>query len=89
MTAQSMFLWECAIFLILLNPCSCEMKMHFNSWITQAYTQGIGKTRGFSPRHDDILLFTKHPSNFVFNLRKLVEEGQYALVEQLNLAISR
>ena len=31
----------------------------FNSWITWHYTQGIGKTRGFSPRHDDILMFTK------------------------------
>ena len=45
-----------------------ELSMTFNSWITWHYTQGIGKTRGFSPRHDDILLFTKHPKNFVFNL---------------------
>ena len=42
--------------------------MTFNSWITWHYTQGIGKTKGFSPRHDDILLFTKHPRDFVFNL---------------------
>lgn len=34
-----------------------ELAMHFNSWITWHYTQGTGKTRGFSPRHDDILFF--------------------------------
>lgn len=45
-----------------------ELQMTFNSWITWHYTQGIGKTKGFSPRHDDILLFTKHPRDFVFNL---------------------
>lgn len=45
-----------------------ELGMYFNSWITWFYTQGIGKTKGFSPRHDDILLFTKHPKKFVFNL---------------------
>jgi len=31
----------------------------FNSWITWHYTQGLGKTKGFYPRHDDILMFTK------------------------------
>lgn len=45
-----------------------EIGMTFNSWITWYYTQGIGKTKGFSPRHDDILMFTKHPKKFVFNL---------------------
>lgn len=45
-----------------------ELGMTFNSWITWFYTQGIGKTKGFSPRHDDILMFTKHPKKFVFNL---------------------
>lgn len=45
-----------------------ELGMFFNSWITWFYTQGIGKTKGFSPRHDDILMFTKHPQKFVFNL---------------------
>lgn len=45
-----------------------EYGMTFNSWITWFYTQGIGKTKGFSPRHDDILYFTKHPKKFVFNL---------------------
>ncbi|MBP3606880.1 MAG: site-specific DNA-methyltransferase [Treponema sp.] len=45
-----------------------ELGMYFNSWITWHYTQGIGKTKGFSSRHDDILMFTKHPKNFIFNL---------------------
>jgi DNA modification methylase len=45
-----------------------DLKMHFNSWITWHYTQGIGKTKGFSPRHDDILMFTKDKKNYTFNL---------------------
>jgi len=44
-----------------------ELKMNFNSWITWYYTQGIGKTKGYSPRHDDILMFTKS-KKFTFNL---------------------
>ena len=48
-----------------------EIGMYFNSWITWFYTQGIGKTKGFSPRHDDILLFTKHPHKFIFNLNDI------------------
>lgn len=48
-----------------------ELGMTFNSWITWFYTQGIGKTKGFSPRHDDILMFTKHPKKFVFNLDEI------------------
>jgi len=36
-----------------------ELQMFFNSWIVWHYTQGMGKTRGFSPRHEDILMFTK------------------------------
>jgi site-specific DNA-methyltransferase (adenine-specific) len=39
----------------------------FNSWITWHYTQGLGKTKGFSPRHDDILMFTK-TKNYKFFL---------------------
>ena len=39
----------------------------FNGWITWHYTQGMGRTRGFSPRHEDILYFTKS-KNFTFNL---------------------
>lgn len=44
-----------------------ELGMFFNGWIVWHYTQGIGKTRGFSPRHDDILMFTKS-TDFIFNL---------------------
>jgi len=44
-----------------------KLGMYFNSWITWHYTQGIGKTKGFSPRHDDILMFTK-TEQFKFNL---------------------
>ena len=32
-----------------------ELRMYFNSWICWHYTQGMGRTKGFSPRHDDIL----------------------------------
>lgn len=45
-----------------------ELEMTFNSCITWFYTQGVGKTKGFSPRHDDILFFTKHKKDFIFNL---------------------
>ena len=41
--------------------------LFFNSWIVWHYTQGLGKTRGFSPRHDDILVFNKS-KNYTFNL---------------------
>ena len=44
-----------------------DCKLHFNTWIVWHYTQGMGKTRGFSPRHDDILMFTKS-DEFIFNL---------------------
>ena len=44
-----------------------ELMLLFNSWIVWHYTQGMGKTTGFSPRHEDILLFTKS-KNFTFNL---------------------
>ncbi|MEM7532393.1 MAG: DNA methyltransferase [Chloroflexota bacterium] len=36
-----------------------DLQFFFNSWICWHYTQGLGKRRGFSPRHDDILMFTK------------------------------
>ena len=48
-----------------------ELGFTFNSWITWFYTQGIGKTKGFSPRHDDILMFTKNPKKFVFHLDEI------------------
>ena len=43
----------------LYNIVDRELGMFFNNWIVWHYTQGMGKTRGFSPRHDDILMFTK------------------------------
>ena len=44
-----------------------DLKLFFNSWIVWNYTQGLGKTKGFSPRHDDILMFNKS-KKFKFNL---------------------
>lgn len=45
-----------------------ELQLNFSSWITWHYTQGIGKTKGFSSRHDDILMFTVDKKNYTFNL---------------------
>ncbi len=44
-----------------------DMGLHLNSWITWHYTQGMGRTKGFSPRHEDILYFTKS-DKYTFNL---------------------
>ncbi|MFL5809324.1 MAG: DNA-methyltransferase [Flavisolibacter sp.] len=44
-----------------------EQQLIFNNWICWHYTQGIGKKKGFSPRHDDILMFTK-TNDFYFDL---------------------
>ncbi len=44
-----------------------KLEMFFSNWIVWHYTQGMGKTKGFSPRHDDILMFTKS-KDYVFNL---------------------
>lgn len=51
----------------IYNILESEMGYFFNSWIVWHYTQGIGKKVGFSPRHDDILMFTKS-EKFKFNL---------------------
>ena len=53
-----------------------ELQMFFNSWIVWHYTQGIGKTKGFSPRHDDILMFTKS-KQFKFNLDRVRVPQKY------------
>jgi len=53
-----------------------EYKFMFNSWITWHYTQGLGKTKGFSPRHDDILMFTK-TTNFKFILDNIRVPQKY------------
>lgn len=42
-------------------------QLRFNGWISWHYTQGMGRKRGFSPRHEDILYFTKS-KDFTFNL---------------------
>jgi len=42
-------------------------KLNFVNWICWYYTQGIGKKKGFSPRHDDILMFTR-TDKYTFNL---------------------
>ncbi len=47
-----------------------EHKLLFNNWICWHYTQGMGKKKGFSPRHDDILVFVKS-ENFFFNLDEI------------------
>jgi site-specific DNA-methyltransferase (adenine-specific) len=44
-----------------------DNKLNFCNWICWFYTQGIGKKKGFSPRHDDILMFTKG-KDYVFNI---------------------
>jgi len=44
-----------------------KLGMFFNSWIVWHYTQGMGRKIGFSPRHEDILFFTK-TEDFQFNL---------------------
>jgi site-specific DNA-methyltransferase (adenine-specific) len=44
-----------------------EYRLNFNGWISWHYTQGMGRTKGFSPRHDDILYFTKS-DKYTFNL---------------------
>ncbi|MCG8352907.1 MAG: site-specific DNA-methyltransferase [Chloroflexales bacterium] len=44
-----------------------EFQLCFNGWITWHYTQGMGRKSGFSPRHEDILYFTR-TSQYTFNL---------------------
>ncbi len=53
-----------------------ELGLKFNSWITWHYTQGLGKTKGYSPRHDDILYFTKS-EKFKFNLDSIRVPQKY------------
>jgi len=44
-----------------------DYRLNFNGWISWHYTQGMGRTKGFSPRHDDILYFSKS-DKYTFNL---------------------
>jgi len=47
-----------------------EIGFLFNGWITWHYTQGMGRTKGFSPRHEDILYLTKS-EKYTFNLENI------------------
>lgn len=51
----------------LYNIMEKDLSMNFINWISWHYTQGVGKTKGFSPRHDDILMFSKS-EKYTFNL---------------------
>ena len=51
----------------IYNILDQDLAMFFNSWIVWHYTQGMGKTKGFSPRHEDVLMFTKS-RDYVFNV---------------------
>lgn len=44
-----------------------ELGLNFVNWICWHYTQGLGKRKGFSARHDDVLLFSKS-KDYTFNL---------------------
>ena len=60
----------------LYDMLSRDLGYNFSSWICWHYTQGMGKTKGFSPRHDDILLFNKSTS-FTFNLDEIRVPQKY------------
>jgi site-specific DNA-methyltransferase (adenine-specific) len=50
--------------------------LRFNSWITWHYTQGMGRKSGFSPRHEDLLFFTKSDT-YTFNLDEVRVPQKY------------
>lgn len=54
-----------------------ELNLDFQSWITWHYTQGMGKTKGYSSRHDDILMFTKPGKKATFNLDSIRVPQKY------------
>ena len=60
------------LYCVLENECG----LHFNSWISWHYTQGQGRRRGFSARHDDILMFTMS-KEFTFNLDEIRVPQKY------------
>lgn len=68
------------LFLILED----ELEFQFNSWITWHYTQGMGRKTGFSPRHEDILYFTKS-REFTFDLDSIrVPQKYYRSVNNMS-----
>jgi len=53
-----------------------QLGMHFHNWICWHYTQGMGRTKGFSPRHEDILMFAKG-TTIKFNLDQVRVPQKY------------
>lgn len=53
-----------------------ENSLNFVNWICWHYTQGMGKKKGFSPRHDDILIFT-NSKKYTFNLDSIRVPQKY------------
>ena len=60
------------LFRIMEHDC----RLRFNGWITWHYTQGMGRKSGFSPRHEDVLFFTKS-AEFTFNLNDVRVPQKY------------
>lgn len=60
----------------LFNILEDEFELNFNGWITWHYTQGMGRKTGFSPRHEDILYFTK-THKYAFNLDEIRVPQKY------------
>jgi site-specific DNA-methyltransferase (adenine-specific) len=60
------------LFLILED----DLSLLFNGWISWHYTQGMGRKNGFSPRHEDILYFTRS-RKFIFNLDEIRVPQKY------------
>ena len=62
-----------------------ELGMTFNSWITWFLYTRNRKTKGFSPRHDDILMFTKNPKSFSLTLDSIrVPQKYYRSVNNMH-----
>ncbi|MFT6557904.1 DNA-methyltransferase [Sneathiella sp.] len=53
-----------------------DLQMTPQGWITWHYTQGMGRKKGFSPRHEDILWFSKG-ENALFNLDEVRVPQKY------------
>lgn len=53
-----------------------KMGLENNGWVVWHYTQGAGRTKGYSSRHDDILIFTKS-KNYTFNLDNIRVPQKY------------
>lgn len=53
-----------------------ENNLNFVNWICWHYTQGVGKKKGFSPRHEDILMFSKGKKH-TFNLDEIRVPQKY------------